>query len=163
MSLGGRPSVITQEVVEKTKRYLEEKKAAYEALHDDVDNEGKPKVDIKKLKQLPSVADLSLSIGVSRDTIWKHINDKMFNTNGSSVSEQFSCVVREIQALQEKVLLENGMTGLYEKSLVKLVLGKHGYAEAKTTELTGNAEKPIQTSKSISFVVAEDDEEDEDE
>lgn len=89
----------------------------------------------KILKEaIPTVAGLSVVLGVSRETIyaWADQDDK----------REFSDVVAELQSIQERVLLSHGLFGNYNSTIAKLILSsKHGYAER--TEHTGADGTPL--------------------
>ena len=58
-------------------------------------------------------------LGLSRETLrlWSKDEDK----------EEFFGILEAINQKQECVLLDNGLTGKFNSTITKLVLGKHGY------------------------------------
>lgn len=91
---------------------------------------------------IPSVAGLALYLKISRAAIyvWSKEND------------QFMDILEEILSKQEQLCLSNGLTGDYNATIVKLVLGKHGYSDKQETEISGNPDKPF--SVPVMFVEA---------
>jgi hypothetical protein len=69
--------------------------------------------------QIPSSSGLSLVLGLSRETLrlWSRDEDK----------KAFLGILDRIHQKQECVLLDNGLTGKFNATITKLVLGKHGY------------------------------------
>jgi len=106
----GRPSKYTPELVAEAKRYL-----------DQYAEEG---------DMIPSVAGLAVLLGVRRETchVWAKEEGK----------EEFSNILGEILAKQERVLINKGLSGEFNSNITKLVLGKHGYHD-KTDNTHGGA------------------------
>jgi hypothetical protein len=94
-----RPTKYTQEILEKAQHYLDN----YEE-YDDI---------------IPSQAGLALVLGLSRQTLrtWSQAEDK----------EEFLDILDRIHQKQECVLLDKGLDGTFNATIVKLALGKHGY------------------------------------
>ena len=95
----GRPTKYNQEILDKAQHYL--------------DNFGEYG-DI-----IPSIAGLALVLGLSRDTVYSWAKDEN--------KREFSDIVEGISQKQECVLIDNGLTGKFNASITKLMLGKHGY------------------------------------
>ncbi len=114
---GGRPSLYTATVLKKSRKYI----ADYED-YDDL---------------IPSIAGLSVILGVRRETLhaWDRDPDK----------EEFSHILDELRATQERVLINKGLVGTFNPTIAKLVLGKHGYHERQSHEVTGGKGGPIET------------------
>ncbi len=93
---------------------------------------------------IPSVAGLSLFLGCARASIYKWQGE----------NERFSDILGDILATQEQLLLSNGLTGDFNATIAKLVLGKHGYSDKQETELSGNPDKPL--SVPVTFIDAGD-------
>jgi len=93
---------------------------------------------------IPSVAGLSLFLGCARSTVYKWKEE----------SDDFSDILGRILATQEQLLLSNGLTGDFNATIAKLVLGKHGYSDKQETELSGNPDKPL--SVPVTFIDAGD-------
>ena len=68
---------------------------------------------------IPSIVGLALVLGLSRETLrlWSKDEDK----------KAFLGILERINQKQECVLLDNGLTGKFNATITKLVLGKHGY------------------------------------
>lgn len=105
----GRPTKYSAEMIEKAQNYFEN----FEAEGD----------------QIPSNAGLALCIGLSRQTIqvWGKEEGK----------EEFSYILDQIQAKQENLLINKGLTGDFNSNIAKLILGKHGYHAKQDHELSG--------------------------
>lgn len=74
---------------------------------------------------LPSIARLSRYLLVSRATIYEWKKDH----------PEFSDILEDVLSEQEAKALEKGLNGEWNPTIVKLLLGKHGYSEKK--ELSG--------------------------
>lgn len=95
----GRPSKYSQEILDKTSDYI-----INHAKYGDV---------------VPSNAGLACELGISRDTVQDWGNTK----------PEFSDMLAQLQARQERLLLSNGLTGEYNSNIVKLMLAKHGHSD----------------------------------
>ena len=104
----GRPTHYSDEIERKARQYLE----IYSELGHAV----------------PSVAGLSIYLGRRRTVLyqWAAQKDK----------ESFKDILDEINALQEQVALSAGLKGDYNSTIVKLLLGKHGYSDKAETQAT---------------------------
>ena len=108
MSKTGRPSKYTDELIEKAKGYI----STYE-LQGDV---------------IPSIAGLSSYLEITRTTLYAW--EKEY--------DEFSYILRAIKSEQEKVLLNNGLSGDFNSAITKLVLGKHGYHDKQDVDQKGS-------------------------
>lgn len=85
---------------------------------------------------IPSIAGLSEISNISRETL---------HTWGSEEGkEEFSDILVKLLAKQERLLLNNGLSGGFNANICKLVLGKHGYHEKQ--EHTGKDGKDLYPS-----------------
>jgi len=107
-----RPQEYNEKVLEQTKDYLENFR-----VYGDV---------------IPSVAGLALHLNKARSTVyeWRQHEDK----------QEFADILHNILSLQEKLLINNGLTGEFNSNITKLVLGKHGYTDK--TDITSD-DKPV--------------------
>ena len=96
-----RPTKYNDGILAKTKEYLREY-----ASNGDV---------------IPSVEGLSSYINIRRSTIyeWAKHPDR----------QEFSDTLEDIQVLQKRTLLNNGLTGDFNSNIVKLALGNHGMSD----------------------------------
>lgn len=122
-----RPSILTTDLREKAKGYLAHRM-------DNVELTDKGTLAFVEV-QLPSVVDLALYIGVNKDTIYDWVNK-----DSPRYDEEFSDIVKEVLAEQEKRLLNNGLGGLYAPKVVGMILAKHGYSEKIETDITSKGE-----------------------
>jgi len=100
-----RPTDYCEEMNKKALDYLEN----YEEVHGD---------------SIPSVAGLAVSLGVAKSTVylWKGLHD------------EFSDTLDRIMTSQERKALNNGINGVFNATITKLVLANHGYSEASTIQ-----------------------------
>lgn len=131
----GRPSVYSEEIVARSREYLENCKDEYGRLIKVKRQDGTELEQFISdlVVKLPSIAGLSVYLKIHRSTIydWAKEEDK----------KEFSDILEEILAEQEKRLIENGLSGKYNSNIVKLALGKHGYSDKQ--ELTGKDGKDL--------------------
>lgn len=104
----GRPSVYAEKLVE-AKKYL---MGDWQVIGDSI----------------PSVAGLACYLGVSRETLydWK------------SKEKAFSDILNEILTLQERTLLNGGLSKDFNPIITKLVLSKHGYSDKVEQDVTSS-------------------------
>lgn len=123
----GRPTKYSQEMVDKAQDYLEN--------YTDYD------------QVIPSEAGLALHLELARSTVqdWGKHEDK----------KVFSGILRSIQAKQEVVLVNSGLTGAFNSAIAKLALGKHGYSEKQDQTLSGIDGQPIQVDQQWTIEVIE--------
>jgi hypothetical protein len=110
----GRPTIYSDKIVEDTKKYLLEG--------------WKKEGDV-----IPSIAGLSVYLGISRDTIydWASQEEK----------KDFSDILESILSKQERELINRGLDGTFNSNITKLALGKHGYHDRVDSDLTTKGEK----------------------
>lgn len=104
---GGRPTDYGQHVLDITEDYIENFKETY----DDA---------------IPSIAGLACVLKVSKSTVY------LWRDN----HPQFSDMLYQLLAKQERQSLNGGITGTFNPTITKLVLAKHGYSDAATVVQT---------------------------
>lgn len=117
----GRPTEYNEEYLEKTKSYLKN----YKKFHD----------------AIPSVAGLAVALGVARSTI--------YYWSGQEDKRAFSDILENILSSQEKILINNGLTNVFNSNITKLVLGKHGYKEK--SDITTNDKEITATPEMVAL------------
>lgn len=111
---GGRPTKLTEELVEKAQRYIDvEVKAGGEYAGD-----------------LPTVAGLSLYLDVARVTIYDWCKQD------SPLAREFSNTVEKLDATQEYKLIGKSLKGEYNSNIAAILLSNHGHI--KKTEVDSN-------------------------
>jgi hypothetical protein len=106
----GRPTEYTPEIVEKAWAYA---------------NGGW----IEAGDPVPSVAGLACEVGISRDTCyeWSKHEDK-----------EFSYILFKIAQTQERQLVKGGLSSVFNASITKMMMTKHGYSDRVETDLTSS-------------------------
>jgi len=104
----GRPSKLTDELVEKAADYLKNYTNYGDAF--------------------PSAAGLADELGISRSTLYKWADENVY----------FSDMLDSINVKQERVLLANGITGEFNAAITKLVLAKHDYSDKVAQDVTSS-------------------------
>ena len=76
---------------------------------------------LKEYDVLPSIEGLAIHLDVSRDTlqVWAKDDDK----------PEFSDIYAKLMAMQERDLIKNGLMGVFNASITKMILTKHGYSD----------------------------------
>ena len=105
----GRPSDYTPEIVEKAWAYVN---GGWEEVGDPV----------------PSVAGLACEIGIRRETCHVWANDE---------TKEFSNILSAIAEKQERQLLRGGLSSVFNASITKMMMTKHGYSDATKNEVSG--------------------------
>jgi hypothetical protein len=96
-----RPTHYSDEIVRKAAQYL---------------------IDYEDLGHaVPSVSGLSIYLGRPRSTIYQWASEEG--------KEEFLDILEQINAHQENVALSKGLKGDFNATIVKLLLGKHGYSD----------------------------------
>jgi len=98
---GGRPTKYTPELIEKSQHYV-----------DNFEDYGDP---------APTIAGLSCELKVTRETLHAWARDPS--------KEEFSYIVAQLMANQERALISGGLKGVLNASISKLMLTKHNYSE----------------------------------
>ena len=70
--------------------------------------------------KVPSVAGLACEIGVHRETLRLWAVDE---------GNEFFGILKAIAQLQERELVNNGLTGNFAAPITKMMLAKHGYSD----------------------------------
>lgn len=99
---GGRPSEYTPEKVALARMYLE---GGWEDQGD----------------AIPQIAGLALAMGITRETarVWAKDEEK----------QEFSAIFTRVQAIQERKLINGGLTNAFNPAITKMMLTKHGYSD----------------------------------
>jgi len=101
-----RPTIYSDELVAKAEAYL-------------TDFESQDEVT-------PTIAGLSLYIGIARSTVYEWTDDPE--------KRAFSDIVGKLMAKQELLLVANGLKGEFNASITKLALTKHNYSDKTETD-----------------------------
>ena len=109
----GRPSLLTQEMLDKAKLYM---LSDYEIVGDAV----------------PSHAGLCCYLGVVKSTIYE------FCKVDNDLGREFSNTLEAVKVKQERMLLSGGLKGDYNANITKLMLANHGYSDKQELEHSGS-------------------------
>lgn len=130
----GRPTLYNEDMLQRAQEYVEQFNSSV------VDKES----DSIKLEVIPSVAGLSLHLGVSRTTIydWAKDEDK----------KAFSNTLERLNALQEAALINGGLQGRFNANIAKLALANHNYSDKVQTDMTSSdgSMSPARTVRELS-------------
>lgn len=77
---------------------------------------------------IPSVVGLCQVINRSKSTIYEWAKDP---------AKGFSDIVEAIAEAQEQKLVSNGLTGVFNSTITKLLLTKHGYHDKQDSTIAG--------------------------
>ena len=114
----GRPSLLDEELLEKAKHYMIE---GYNEIENIV----------------PSVAGLCCYLGVSKSTIYEWAKDTPENRL-IPLRVKFSDTLDAIQAKQEMLLINGGLSQSFSGTITKLMLANHGYSDKVQTDVTSS-------------------------
>ena len=131
----GRPTKYSVKVLKDAHKYLES--CVDEYIYIEKGTEKKvSKKDIRTksdippggrwVVNLPSIAGLAVYLKVSRASLYLWAEEY----------QEFSDILEQILSSQEKKLLEGGLSNVYNPTLAKLALGKHGYHDKVDSDLT---------------------------
>lgn len=114
---GGRPIEYSEKSVSEAKLYLDSCVQTY--------------VDGKLTKaNIPTLSGLALWLEINRDTIY----------DWSDKYPEFSDIADKCMMHQEISLIQNGLTGTFNSTIVKLLLSKHGYRDSIDTDVTSKGQ-----------------------
>ena len=122
----GRPTKYTKELLANCYEYIEQ----WRTLGD----------------MIPSQIALQEYIGISNACLsdWRNDPEK----------EEFSSILEKINRLQQRELLNNGLSGDFNSNITKLALGKHGYHDKQDQNVGGQAGNPIESKWTVEFINA---------
>ena len=115
----GRPTVYDDDLIAKAMEY--------------VDSEGECAGDV-----VPTIAGMAVHLGISRETIRLWAADEN--------RPEFFGIVERLLSTQEKKVINGSMTNVYNATISKLLLSKHGYSDKQETTLQGPAGGPVEVS-----------------
>lgn len=107
----GRPSKLTDELLQKAKDYLI---FDFENVNDVV----------------PSVAGLAIYLGVNKTSLYE------FCSVDSELGRDFSNTLQSIKEKQEKMLISGGLRSTFNATISKLMLSNHGYSDKVEADLS---------------------------
>ncbi len=122
-----RPTKYTPELIERAKTYLD--------------------VYADNNQAFPSDIGLAAFLNIASSTLY----DWATHAN----KPEFSEILDKINTEQQLVAWDKGLKGTYNASLVKLLLGKHGYHEKTDGTLSGPGGKPIETVNKIERTIVD--------
>jgi FMN phosphatase YigB (HAD superfamily) len=121
---GGRPLEYSEEVLTKTRAYLQEcvdTEYEFHKTRGEKSDSYEEKIRIK----LPKIEGLALYLKVSRETVY----------DWERKYKEFSDMLEELRQLQSERLIDGAMSGRYNPTIAKLLLSKHGYIEKSEQEI----------------------------
>jgi hypothetical protein len=124
--MAGRPTGYSDDLVEKARQYIE---GDYDTIYS---------------HSIPSHLGLCEALSVSKTSLYKWA--------GEEGKEAFADILAKCNAKQHNILISKGLSGDFNASIAKLVLGKHGYHDR--VESTGADGGPIENKWTIEIVDA---------
>ena len=121
-----RPTKLTEELIEKARTYLP-------TCTDNPITTDRGALSYVEVN-LPTIVGFALFLGIHKDTVYDWCKHE------DNLSKQFSDIVKEIEAEQEKRLVNGSLGGLYAAKTSGMLLSKHGYAERTETDITTKGE-----------------------
>lgn len=118
----GRPTIYGESLIKNALVYLElcddEYETKYRPLIKDGIESGEEAYIVKRVK-LPSIEGLAYFLGVHRDTLYEWEKEYPI----------FSDILNRLRSKQADELINKGLSGDYNPTIVKVLLTKHGYRE----------------------------------
>lgn len=124
----GRPTIYNDEILAKAREYVENFMPLPES-------------------PIPMICDLALHLKVNRDTI--------YDWASQPGKEEFSDIVEDLMAKQEKYLFAGGLTNKFNASITKLALTKHGYTDKTETKDLSNKALEDYTDEELDAFIAD--------
>ncbi len=121
----GRPLEYNKKVLSKSKEYIDSCTDEIENYHKTVGEKSNSYERVVRVS-LPTIEGLAIYLNIARSTIyeWK------------SKYSEFSDTIEQLLVKQADLLINNGLSGNYNSTIVKLLLTKHGYKEEKAKDIT---------------------------
>ena len=98
--------------------------------------------------KVPSRVGLCVWLGISKST----------SQEWEKIYPEFSATLSAVETLQEYVSINNGITGEFNSTIVKLILANHGYSDKSNVDHTTNGES-MNAPTRIELVAPNDDSE----
>ncbi len=114
-SLGGRPTKLTDELIEQGWDYFDGDEPGYV-------QDGDP---------LPTVEGLALWLNIGRTAVYE------WAKGDDDLHTRFANMLESLQATQARMLISNSLIGKYQPTITKLLLNKHGYTEQSEVKHSG--------------------------
>ena len=127
----GRPTTYSQEILDKTKEYIENCDDDEIQQTVGMSVKGTELFKTKTIVNLPTIEGLAYELKVSKNTIYEW----------EKIHTEFSDVIDDLRAKQAKELVNKGLSGDYNPTIAKVLLTKHGYREG--IEQTGKEGKDL--------------------
>lgn len=121
----GRPSDYSEEMITKSRTYLDECVDEIEEYHKTRGDKSDSYDRLVRVK-LPTIEGLAVYLGVHRDTLYEW----------EKIHAPISDILGELRALQADRLINNALSGDYNPVIAKVLLTKHGYRDAIDTDHT---------------------------
>lgn len=130
---GGTPTEYSEEILIKTKEYMEKCVDEIEEYHKTRGDKSDTYERIVRVK-LPSIEGLASYLRLDKSTIyaWRKEVDK----------KEFSYLINELLAKQAEALINNGLSGDYSPVIAKVLLTKHGYSDKTEIDLRDKSDEP---------------------
>lgn len=128
---GGRPLTYSEEILTRAREYLDMCEDEEEQQLSGLSVKGTELYKSKVKVNLPSKGGLAYYICVSRDTLYEWAKSY----------PEFSDIMEELSAKQEKHLINKGLSGDYNPTIAKVLLTKHGYIDKSDVTSDGKAIK----------------------
>ena len=114
----GRPSLLDEELLEKAKHYM---MGGYKEIENIV----------------PSTAGLCCYLGVGKTAVYEWAKDTPENKL-NPLRVEFKETLDAIQAKQEMLLINGGLSQAFSGTITKLMLANHGYSDKVQTDVTSS-------------------------
>lgn len=120
MTKVGRPTKYSEEILTKTREYIDSCEDKVRRFHKTVGDRTDSYERLVVVK-IPTLEGLAVHLKINKDTIqeWRKEEGK----------EEFSVLIDELLAKQADRLANNGLSGDYNPTIAKVLLAKHGYRE----------------------------------
>lgn len=134
---GGRPTKLSPEIIAEAQAFVDgasESALSPGTIMLQIAADKNAGADDKPQHTLPTVERLALHLKISRSTLdeWVKLN------------EDFAYIVDRLRLKKSDQLQQGGITGAYNPSVTKLLLGPEGYADRSQSEQTNNGNVTVE-------------------
>lgn len=125
-----RPTKLSKEVIERIDSYLKNIEKESIVIKRGLDEEGNTRWEQTGPK-LPNHARLAVMLGVNKDTLYAWQRPRTDDTpEATALRKEFSDRLLRVKALQEAILNEQGVAGVFSAAVTNRILSSnHGYKD----------------------------------
>lgn len=116
----GRESKYTEYILKAARAYVESREDEYENDLSALSKKGTEIFKRRLISRIPSIERMAYTLNINKETFYEW----------EKIYPEFSDVMKDLRDKQAAMLIENGLSGVYNSTISKLILTKHGYRDS---------------------------------